>query len=151
MTHIAAVTAETRPSKAPLLPMAGEVYERRYLDMLNSSLRIYFNQVDNVIALLMRVAASQSSVVAYTAATVNMELTSGLALIDTTAGNVTVNLPDATTSVGYLFTVKRTTAGANTLTVQADSGNIDGVATALLPTQYDSLTFRSDGTDYWIT
>ena len=71
--------------------------------------------------------------------------------VDTTGGNVTITLPDATeVAADTRFVVKRTTAGANTLTVATGGGNIDGAATKSMPTQYDKFTFVSDGTNYWI-
>ncbi len=71
--------------------------------------------------------------------------------IDTTGGNVTVNLPDADkVTADTIFTVKRKTAGANTLTVQSGVGNIDGAATHSIGTQYASYSYISDGEDYWI-
>jgi len=71
--------------------------------------------------------------------------------VDTTSGNVTITLPAATTvTADTRFTVKRTTAGANTLTVSTDGGNIDGAASKSMATQYDKYTFVSDGTNYWI-
>jgi len=70
---------------------------------------------------------------------------------DTTSGNVTVTLPDATTvTADTVFTVKRISAGANTLTVTTGGGNIDGSATHLIPTQYASYSYVSDGENYWI-
>jgi len=69
---------------------------------------------------------------------------------DTTAGNVAVTLPPAADSMSFLYTVKRTTGGANTLTVSADSGNIDGSATHSIATQYHCFTYLSDGDNYWI-
>lgn len=72
-------------------------------------------------------------------------------LIDTTAGNVDVPLPDASSvTPDTVFTVKRTTAGANTLTVSAAVGNIDGSASHSIPTQYASYSYVSDGENYWI-
>ena len=71
--------------------------------------------------------------------------------IDTTGGNVTVTLPDATTvAADTIFTVKRTTGGANTLTVATDAGTIDGSATHSIPTQYSCYSYISDGDNYWI-
>lgn len=70
--------------------------------------------------------------------------------IDTSGGNVTVTLPDATTvTADTIYTIKRTTAGVNTLTVATDAGNIDGSATYSLPTQYDKVSVISDGENYW--
>jgi hypothetical protein len=70
--------------------------------------------------------------------------------IDTTAANVTVTLPDAADTVSIVYTVKRKTAGANTLTVATIAGNIDGAATKSMGSQYDVFSFTSDGTQYWI-
>ena len=81
-------------------------------------------------------------------------LTDGLGnkywFISTTAGNVTVTLPDAADTVGFIYIVKRTTAGANTLTVATGGGNIDGAASHSIPTQYACYSYTSDGTNYWI-
>ena len=71
--------------------------------------------------------------------------------VDTTAGNVTVTLPDATTmTADTQFIVKRTTGGANTLTVTAESGTIDGAASHAITAQYASYSYVSDGQNYWI-
>ena len=70
--------------------------------------------------------------------------------IDTTSGNIAVTLPDAADTVGFIYTVKRTTAGANTLTVTPVAGNIDGAANKSMATQYDKFSFTSDGSNYWI-
>ena len=77
-------------------------------------------------------------------------LAGGFYLVDTTAGNITITLPDATLVLGREYTVKRLTAGANTLTVTPTSGSIDDGASATIPTQYEALRFKSDGTDYWV-
>lgn len=70
--------------------------------------------------------------------------------IDTTAASVTVTLPDAADTVSIVYTVKRKTAGINTLTVATVAGNIDGAATKSLALQYDVFSFTSDGSQYWI-
>lgn len=70
---------------------------------------------------------------------------------DTTSGNVTVTLPDAAeTTADTIFTVKRISAGANTLTVNTGGGNIDGAASQTINTQYASYSYVSDGTNWWI-
>ena len=71
---------------------------------------------------------------------------SGTILVDTTAGNVTVTLP----ANGLVYRIKRITGGANTLTIATASGNIDNAATASLAIQYESVTLKSDGTDFWV-
>ena len=70
--------------------------------------------------------------------------------IDTTAASVTVTLPDAADTVSIIYTVKRKSAGVNTLTVATIAGDIDGAATKALTLQYDHFAFTSDGTQYWI-
>lgn len=71
--------------------------------------------------------------------------------VDTTSASVTVTLPNAAeVTADTRFIVKRTTAGANSLTVSTGGGNIDGAATKSMASQYDKYTFVSDGTDYWI-
>lgn len=71
--------------------------------------------------------------------------------VDTTGGNVTITLPDATdVTPDTPYTVIRTTAGVNTLTVTTGGGNINGSATKSMASQYDKFTFVSDGTNYWI-
>ena len=74
----------------------------------------------------------------------------GVILVNTTSNNVAVTLPAASTTLMYQFIIKRISAGANTLTINTVSGNIDGSATKSIPTQYDSVTIRSDGTNYWL-
>jgi hypothetical protein len=71
--------------------------------------------------------------------------------IDTTAGNVDVLLPSASdVAPDQHFIVKRLTAGANTLTVTALSGNIDGAATLSIPTQYASYTLVAYNGNFYI-
>lgn len=71
--------------------------------------------------------------------------------VDTSGGNVTVTLPAATeVTADIIYTVKRTTGGANTLTVTTGGGNIDGAASQTINTQYASYSYVSDGENYWI-
>lgn len=59
--------------------------------------------------------------------------------VDTTAGNVTLTLPGAAGCRGLMITVKRLSAGANTLTIAAAGTDlIDGASSTSLPTQYDA-------------
>lgn len=94
---------------------------------------------------------SQLNAITFTGASVTLTLAdSGLLLFDTTSNNIAAVLPDATTAEAYPFTIKRTSAGINTLTITAAAGTIDGGASASIPTQYTALTFRSDGANWWI-
>lgn len=74
----------------------------------------------------------------------------GVILVDTTGGNITVTVPDAATVKGAEIVIKRTTAGANTLTVATGGGNIDGTATISINVQYRAIRIKSDGANYWV-
>jgi hypothetical protein len=53
-------------------------------------------------------------------------------LVDSTGGNVTVTLPDATANTGRYYVIKRTVA-ANSVTIQPQSGQtIEGIARTTL-------------------
>jgi hypothetical protein len=72
-------------------------------------------------------------------------------LVDTTGGNVSIALPSAVdVSPDTLFTVKRKTGGANTVTVTPDSGTIDGSAAHSIATQFAAFSYASDGDNYHI-
>lgn len=64
-------------------------------------------------------------------------------------GTLTVTLPSAATAgAGREYDVKN--IGTGTVTVASSSGTIDGVATKMMSTQYEAMTFISDGTNWWI-
>jgi hypothetical protein len=67
-----------------------------------------------------------------------------LLLVDTTSGAVTVNLPVAGTVLGRRFTVKKTNAGANNVTLDGSgSETIDGAATLAWNTQWQAYTVQA--------
>lgn len=69
---------------------------------------------------------------------------------DATSAAFNVTLPDATIVTARTFFIHKTDATANTITVNTlSSQTINGVATRVLTTQYESVTFRSDGSN-WI-
>lgn len=132
---------------APALPDAPAEYSQSYLIGLTRILRLYFTgQVDVKDPVL----TALSTIGTYTASASVGNVDGGVILVDTTAGAVTITLPAASKSKDYSFTVKRITATANGVTVTATSGNIDGGASVTIGTQYKALTFKSDGTNYWI-
>jgi len=94
----------------------------------------------------------EAGAVAFSTVTVSTAIgpSDGFVLVDTTGGNITITLPDASTVLGREFSVKRLTAGANTLTVDTVSGDIDGSASLSIVSQYSTVTFKSDGTDYYL-
>lgn len=129
----------------PRLPQPGQDgFEGKLYYQLTSLLRTIAQEVNGLITLWSPVGATvQSKTASYTVQEID-----GLVLIDTTAGNVTVTLPDVKYK-GNRYTVKRVTAGANTLTIQGASGNVDGAGSTTIATQYQAKTFVSDGTNWW--
>ena len=68
--------------------------------------------------------------------------------INCTANTFTVTLPTAVGITGRQYVVKN--SGAGVITVDGDAAEtIDGATTVSLPTQYESITLASDGTN-WI-
>jgi len=75
MTYVITSANPINPIAAPRLPNAPTEYEQRYLDSLNSILRLYFNQLDNTIRQLQ--AASNIKLNVYTVSTLPNAATSG--------------------------------------------------------------------------
>ena len=70
-------------------------------------------------------------------------------LVDATSGNRTETLPAASALTGKFYTVKKTDASANTVTVaRAGSDLIDGQTSFVLGTRYAAVTLISDGTGW---
>ncbi len=70
-----------------------------------------------------------------------------------TAGGDSVTLPSAVTAGnGRVYVIKDEsgTAATNNITVSSASGNIDGVSTFVMTTNYQSITVHSDGTNWFI-
>ncbi|GAA4117357.1 hypothetical protein GCM10022215_17890 [Nocardioides fonticola] len=68
-------------------------------------------------------------------------------LCDATAGAITITLPAASGSNGLTYTIKKTDASANTVTVVVTGpGTIDGAAQVVLSGQGDAVTVTATGT-----
>lgn len=134
-------------NRAPNLPVPPQVYESRYFDQLLQTLRTYFMQVDQRDPVVQ--AFTTISTITDSTATLGLN-DAGLVLADCTSNDVTVTLPPPADAMDYMFTVKRKSGGANTVTITTPSGTIDGSASVDILVQYVSLSFRSDGTNYWI-
>ncbi len=68
-------------------------------------------------------------------------------------GNVTVTLPEngGTIGVGRIMTVKRIDANATTVTISRQTADtIDGATSVQLYHRYETMTFISDGADWYI-
>lgn len=70
-------------------------------------------------------------------------------LADATSGAVTVTLSTEGSS-DHWVNVKKIDASANAVTVEPDSGTIDGSANITLSSQYDAVDVYSDGTNWHI-
>ncbi len=71
--------------------------------------------------------------------------------VNSTPGSCTVALPAAAHIAGKLFTVTKTDASVNTVTVDANgSETINGATTKVLSSQYETVTVVSNGTGWYI-
>ena len=68
-------------------------------------------------------------------------------LADTTLGSITVIVP--TMYNGRKYIVKKVHA-SNTVTIDPDSGNVDGASTKALSSIYDFVEIQSDGSNWFI-
>jgi len=117
------------------------------LDTLVRLLNARMKGLEAEVAAVGRIGATTRAVTA----TTTLTAADALLLVDTTSGAVTVNLPAVTSSAGKRFTVKKTNAGANNVTLDGDgSETIDGAATLAWNTQYAAYTVQSDGSVWWI-
>jgi hypothetical protein len=72
-------------------------------------------------------------------------------LCDATAGAFSVTLPAASGAIGRVFTVKKTDASVNAVTIDANgSETIDGELTIPLLYQSESVTVQSNGTTWFV-
>ena len=73
-------------------------------------------------------------------------------LCDAADGDITVSLPKAKESSGRAYTVKKIDATANTVTVDGDDAEtIDGAATKVLTSQWETLSIVCNGTAWFVT
>jgi len=78
-------------------------------------------------------------------------LTDDVILADASAGPLTATLPDPTLTAGRVFTVKKIDATVNTVTISPFAAEtIDGMASAATSSPNESISFLSDGTDWWV-
>ena len=66
-------------------------------------------------------------------------------------GNITITLIPASPALGKIYNIKKIDSSSNTVTVNGNlSETIDGGTTAILTTQYESITIQCDGGAWWI-
>lgn len=72
-------------------------------------------------------------------------------LCDATSGVVTITTPAASGRTGKVYTVKKTDSSANSCTIDPNGAEtIDGASTATNTAQYQSITFTTNGTNWFI-
>ena len=63
----------------------------------------------------------------------------------------TITLPTASGIIGRMYHIKKTDSSANTVTIDENGAEtIDGGVTAILTTQYESITIITNGSEWWI-
>lgn len=68
---------------------------------------------------------------------------------DTTSNGITIYLPSATTTAGRELIIQRVVSGANSLTIQAYTGEtVEGSGSVTLSVAGDTITIISNGTDF---
>lgn len=119
--------------------LSGETYSKRAVPPASDDLKTWANKFVGWLNIefgnVQRGAARAGS----RTITANWTATAadGLILVDTTSGNRTVTLPAPESVKDMVLTIKRITAGVNTLTVV---GTVDGVVNPTLATQWASMT-----------
>jgi hypothetical protein len=98
-----------------------------------------------------RIARAFTHVVTVTAAyTIDAER-DRIVLADATGGAFAVTLPAAANSDAAFYGVKAIDVSGGAVTVDGDGAEtIDGAASVVLVTQYQSVFVMSDGTQWWI-
>lgn len=94
------------------------------------------------------VTASAATPSAYT-----LDLTEAVVLVDTSAYDQTIWLPDPSEVPGRMYTVKKISNDSNYVFVDSATGNVDDGASPsnkTWNTAYAAFSFVSDGTDWWI-
>lgn len=75
----------------------------------------------------------------------------GTYIVDNTGADIDVIPPAAASFPGELINIKKLSTNPDNITINPPGAEtIDGAADVTLTTQYSSITFVSDGTQYWI-
>jgi hypothetical protein len=71
-------------------------------------------------------------------------------VVDSTSGNITINLPTSGIPTGQIYVIKKIVA-ANSVTIDPlGSGTLDGLGNLVLSTQWSKVTVQFDGANYII-
>ena len=70
---------------------------------------------------------------------------------DATSGAITVNLPTISGNTGRQYTIKKIDSSANAVTVDGSGAEtIDGSTTAVINSQYESITIQATSSEWGI-
>lgn len=76
---------------------------------------------------------------------------SPIIVCDASSAAITVNLPAAADSAGFVYYIKKVDSSSNTVTIDGNgSETIDDSASQIITSQYDCITVVCDGTQWWI-
>jgi len=92
-----------------------------------------------------------TNVETFTAASDALDALNNVCLCDCTSNAITLALPAPV--AGLQYHIKKIDSTANTVSVEPDDPGpelIDGAVSAIISTQYDSITVVSDGSNWWI-
>jgi hypothetical protein len=98
----------------------------------------------------------QTSQTAYTIKTISSTTyaateADSVLLVNAASDNIAISLPQASTVLGKRFDIKKIDSSAHTVTITTyGAETIDGSTTQLLANQYTSLTFVTDGSNWYI-
>lgn len=74
---------------------------------------------------------------------------SEIILADASGGPITISLPDSPEE-SEMIRIKKTDSTSNTITIDGNGLTIDGDSTKNISVQYESLTFISNGSDWFV-
>jgi hypothetical protein len=94
-------------------------------------------------------AIRTSAVETITAATDTLDDTNYFVRGDCTSNAITLTLPAASGNTGLTYIIKKVDSTGNSLTIDGNaSETIDGSTTAVISSQYDSITIICNGTNW---
>ncbi|GAC1499139.1 MAG: hypothetical protein NVS1B10_01600 [Candidatus Saccharimonadales bacterium] len=99
---------------------------------------------------LLQVSGPIATAIATKTTTYTVAATDSVILGDATGTAFTITLPTAVGIAGRQYTIKRINSNANILTVASAGGTIDGGTTRTFSSQYQSESYVSDGTNWFV-
>lgn len=113
--------------------------------VLNPSLITIEGNIDGLLAL-----TSTSGEIVNVSFGYDLVRANSIMLVDASANNLTFMLVDASQMKGRKIVFKKLDATANTITVTSAGGTIDGASTSVITTQWETRTYVSNGTNWYV-